>query len=67
MSKPTMLVLSRYPNEAVIIGPPDNPTARVVVVDVRGSKVRLGFAADPRVQINREEIARSILAEKEVK
>ena len=44
-----MLVLSRKRSEKVFIG--DNIS--VVVVEIRGDKVRLGFAAPPEVGIMR--------------
>ena len=44
-----MLVLSRKRNEKVLIG--DN--IAVVVVEIRGDKVRLGFAAPPEINIVR--------------
>lgn len=51
-----MLVLSRKCNEVVCIG--DN--IRVIVVDVRGDKVRLGFEAPREVTVHREEVKRMI-------
>lgn len=50
-----MLVLSRLREEAVIISC-GGERIRVAVVDIRGDKARLGFEADPRITINREEI-----------
>jgi len=47
-----MLVLSRLPNEALVI----NGNIRVVVVDVRGNKVRLAVEAPPEIRVDREEI-----------
>ncbi|MDR2644082.1 MAG: carbon storage regulator CsrA [Planctomycetaceae bacterium] len=47
-----MLVLSRKRNESVVIN--DNIT--VVVVDVRGDKVRLGIDAPKDVPVHRKEI-----------
>jgi carbon storage regulator len=47
-----MLVLSRKRNESVVIN--DNIT--VVVVDVRGDKVRLGIDAPKNVPVHRKEI-----------
>jgi carbon storage regulator len=51
-----MLVLSRKRNESVVIN--DNIT--VVVVDVRGDKVRLGINAPKNVPVHRKEIYDSI-------
>ena len=50
------LVLSREPKEAVIITL-DGRECRVTVLEVRGSKVRLGFSAPREVRIDREEVA----------
>ncbi|MDR2346615.1 MAG: carbon storage regulator CsrA [Planctomycetaceae bacterium] len=47
-----MLVLSRKKNESVVIN--DNIT--VVVVDVRGDKVRLGIDAPKDIPVHRKEI-----------
>lgn len=51
-----MLVLSRTKGEAIVIGPPDKPIAVIVVTDIRGDKVRLGFEAGREVQVNRAEV-----------
>lgn len=47
-----MLVLSRLKDEVVCIG--DN--IRVMIVEVRGEKVRLGIDAPPDVAVHRKEI-----------
>ncbi len=47
-----MLVLSRKMDEAIRI----NDNIRIVVVDIRGDKVRLGFDAPKDVPIHREEV-----------
>jgi carbon storage regulator len=51
-----MLVLSRRRDEAIIIRHRSGKEIRLVVVDVRGNKVRLGIEAPPEVSIVREEI-----------
>jgi carbon storage regulator len=53
-----MLVLSRKPGEAIVIG--DGIT--VTVVEVKGERVRLGFTAPAEVSIHREELQRKIEA-----
>ncbi len=59
-----MLVLSRKRDEWIVIGEgPDQ--VRVMVVDVRGDKVRLGFEAAAHVQIHRQEVYDAIHKEKE--
>ena len=47
-----MLVLSRKKSETVVI----DDRIRVMVVEIRGDKVRLGFSAPNDVKIHREEI-----------
>jgi carbon storage regulator len=51
-----LLVLSRKLNERIIIngGTPDEII--LMVVDIRGDKVRLGIAAPVEISVNREEI-----------
>jgi carbon storage regulator CsrA len=48
-----MLILSRLPNEALVIG-----GGRVVVrvLGWAGSQVRIGIEADPSIPIDREEV-----------
>ena len=52
-----MLVLSRRRDEAIVIRNRFGTEIRLVVVDIRGSKVRLGIDAPPEVSIVREEIS----------
>jgi len=47
-----MLVLSRKKNESIVIG--DNIT--VVIVEIRGDKVRLGIEAPKEVPVHRREV-----------
>jgi carbon storage regulator len=47
-----MLVLSRKPNEAIII----NGNVRVTVVAVKGDRVRLGIEAPRDVSVDRGEV-----------
>ena len=47
-----MLVLSRKIGEKILIG----DSIEVVVVDVRGDKVRLGVQAPAAISVHREEI-----------
>lgn len=54
-----MLVLSRQRDQSVVITvpPSDKPQEiTVTVVDIRGDKVRLGFAADASVPVHRKEV-----------
>ena len=47
-----MLVLSRKPNEAIVI----NDTVRVTVVAIKGDRVRLGIEAPRDVCVDRAEV-----------
>ena len=52
-----MLVLSRRVGESVVIGEGDTKVVvRVVAMDKSGQEVRLGFQADRRVAVLREEL-----------
>lgn len=53
-----MLVLSRKPGEAIVIG----NGITVTVIEVQGNRVRLGFSAPAEVPIHREELRRKIEA-----
>lgn len=55
-----MLVLSRHRNESVVINGGTDQEVVVTVVDIRGDKVRLGFAAPIDITIHREEIQSEI-------
>lgn len=50
-----MLVLSRKKNECIVI----EGGIKVMVVEVRGDKVRLGIAAPATVAVDREEVFES--------
>jgi carbon storage regulator len=54
-----MLVLSRHREEAIMVG----DDVEIVVVDIRGDKVRLGVNAPSRVAVHRKEIYESIRQE----
>lgn len=58
-----MLVLSRKTNESIVI----NNNITVVVVEVRGDKVRLGIEAPKEVPVHRREVYDSIRREEEAK
>jgi carbon storage regulator len=54
-----MLILSRRPNETLMIG--DNVT--VTVLGIKGTQVRLGITAPRDVVVDREEVHQRKLAE----
>lgn len=47
-----MLVLSRKKNESIII----NEDITIVIVEIRGDKVRVGIEAPPEVSVHRREV-----------
>ena len=55
-----MLVLSRRVNEAIRI----NDDITIVVVDIRGDKVRLGIEAPKDVPVHRQEVYDAIQRKK---
>jgi carbon storage regulator len=52
----TMLVLSRKKNERVMIG----DEVEIVIVEIRGDKVRLGISAPTNVAVDRAEVREAI-------
>ncbi len=52
-----MLVLSRKKNERIVI----NDNIEIVVVEIRGDKVRLGVEAPPEIPVHRREVYEAIL------
>lgn len=54
-----MLVVTRKPGEKVIIGNHDC-LIEVMIVEVRGDKVRIGIHAPSDIPINREEVYEAI-------
>jgi len=56
-----MLVLSRQRDEAIMIG----DDIEVIIVDVRGDKVRLGITAPKNIPIHRREIYDAVQKEKD--
>src|SRR5436189_6364974 len=52
----TMLVLSRKKNESIVI----NNDITIVVVEIRGDKVRLGVEAPKEVPVHRREVYEAI-------
>ena len=58
-----MLVLSRQKDESIIIG----DDVEVIIVDVRGDKVRLGINAPREISVHRKEVYEAIQREKRQK
>lgn len=56
-----MLVLSRKKNEAIRIF----DDIEIVVVEIRGDKVRLGIKADRSIPVHREEVYAAIKRKKD--
>lgn len=52
-----MLVLSRKKNESIVI----NDDITIVVVEIRGDKVRLGIEAPKEVPVHRNEVYEAIM------
>lgn len=57
-----MLVLSRYVDQSIVIG----NDIRIVVISVRGDKVRLGIEAPKNTSVHREEIYQQIKKDERV-
>ncbi len=55
-----MLVLSRQRDESIMIG----DDVEIIIVDVRGDKVRLGITAPREIPVHRREIYDAIQREK---
>ena len=58
-----MLVLSRQRDESIMIG----DDVEIIIVDVRGDKVRLGITAPKEIPVHRREIYDAIQREKSQK
>ncbi|MAT71125.1 MAG: carbon storage regulator [Planctomycetaceae bacterium] len=58
-----MLVLSRKKNESIVI----NDDITIVVVEIRGDKVRLGVEAPKEVPVHRNEVYEAIRRNQPVK
>lgn len=51
-----MLVLARKQNETIVITTPAGDVIEIVVVELRGDKVRLGVHAPVTIRVDRKEI-----------
>ena len=59
-----MLELTRKANERIVIGEGDS-TITLVVIDVRGDRVRFGIDAAPEIPVHRQEVYDLIQSQKE--
>jgi len=57
-----VLVFSRKVNEEFVIGPPGSEI-RVVLIDIRGDKVRIGVEAPKETPVHRREVFNAIYGE----
>ena len=51
-----MLIISRAKDEEVFILPPGSMPIRVLIVDLKGDQIKLGFDADQDIPILRSEL-----------
>ena len=58
-----MLVLSRHKDESIMVG----ENVEVIIVDVRGNKVRLGITAPKDIPVHRKEVYKTLQREKTTK
>ena len=56
-----MLVLSRKKNESIVI----NDNINIVVVEIRGDKVRLGVEAPKEIPVHRREVYEAIMRDRQ--
>lgn len=56
-----MLILTRRPQEVIVIG----DDVQVTILEVRGNQVRIGIDAPYTTPVHRKEVAERIRAEKE--
>ena len=54
-----MLILTRKPQQQIVIESPDGTITRVLVMGVTGNQVKIGVKASPETKVDREEIAKA--------
>lgn len=56
-----MLILARKEDEKILVYIPGHHPVEIQVVEIKGGNVRLGFHAEARIKIHREEVAHAIV------
>ncbi len=59
-----MLVLARKVNEEIVITLEDGREIKLMLIEIRGDKARIGCSAPPSIIIHRKEVADAIAAER---
>lgn len=59
-----MLVLSRKRDEEIVIQTPSGEIITLLLVEIRGEKVRLGFTAEQKIIVHRKEVYDAIQRKK---
>lgn len=59
-----MLVLSRKRDEEIVIQTPSGEIITLLLVEIRGEKVRLGFTAEQKIKVHRKEVYDAIQRKK---
>ncbi len=56
-----MLILTRRRNEGLTLTLPDGRLIRILVVEFRGDKCRIGVTCDPDIPVHRDEVGLLVL------
>lgn len=51
-----MLILSRVKGQSIVLTASNGEQATVLIVDVKGDRVRVGIEADSKVAVHRQEV-----------
>lgn len=54
-----MLILTRKPDEEIIIRHPDGSEVKIQIIEIRDQRVKLGFDAPTSILIHRKEVLNS--------
>lgn len=55
-----MLVLTRRPEESIVITCPNGEVIKILITEIKGEKVRLAFDAARNITIHRTEVQEAI-------